>query len=428
MRNGATQGIESGRIGWWILLMIATGGSLCCQTKSQPGKIEPQILIVHEQVVQEQWPVTLNLVNAPADVTRIEPGQCVHFGVVATGDDRDALLKRMQFAFELRYSDKTETFSGEPAQEIKQIKPEGGDFVTQALAVAGVKNPMLSMASLAASRARWCAPPDAGDGKATVQGKATAPDGKTVSFKSRTIDVQTFETARKQPPFKDSHDIDEWIIHYYADPDPAELWPALRIMAGDETARNSPNSIVFFVSALKSSKTAAEEMMRKLAGEESWVRRYTAAALKLAGYPMESVVQALPREDQAFINSLHQPDAFDMTPGLDIGARQDMLWGMFFATGDIRPVRTIASELAWNNDYRKLKQTIDAGGKPDMDDSTFRAVGYGAAGWSLGALSRQAPLVSDYIEAIRAAPETPSTVKSELGHLFDNPAFRRESK
>lgn len=428
MRNGAKARTEIRRIGVLILLMAAAGENLHSGTKSQPGHIEAQILILHEQVVQEQWPATLNLVNAPTDVTRIEPGQCVRFGVVATGDERDALLKRSQFAFELSFSGKTETFSAGPAQEIKQIKPEGGDFVTQALAAAGVKNPMLTMASLAASTARWCAPLDAGDGTVTVQGKATAPDGKTISFKSRTIDVQTYEAARKQPPFKDSHDVDEWLIHYYSDPDPAELWPALRLMAGDETARNSPNSVFFFVCALKSSKPAAEEMTKKLAAEETWVRRYTAAALKFAGYPVESLIQALPQDDQTFINSLHQPDPFDMTPGLDIGARQDMLWTIFFATGDIQPVRAIASELAWNDDYRKFKKTIDAGRKPDWNDSTFRAVGYSAAGWSLGALSRQTPLVSDYIDAIRAAPDTPSRVKDELGHLFDNPAFRRPSK
>jgi len=428
MKNGAKREIEIRWIGLLIVVMTAAGGNLCSQTKSQPGHIEPQILILHEQVVQEQWPATLSLVNAPADVTRIEPGQCVRFAVVATGDDRDALLKGMQFAFDLRFLGRTETFSTEPAQAIKQIKPQGGDIATQVLAVAGIKNPVLSMASLAASRARWCVPLDAGDGSAQVQGKATAPGGKTVAFKARSFDVQTFESARKQPPFKDSNGVGEWVIHYYAAPDPAELWPALRLVAGDENARNEANTMIFFVSALKASKPAAEDMMKKLPGEELWVRRYAAAALKFAGYPLQSVIQALPQEDQAFISSLRQPDPFDVTPGLDIGARQDMLWGMFFATGNIQPVRTIASELAWNDDYRKFKKTIDAGRKPDPDDSTFRAVGYGAAGWSLGALSRQAPLVSDYIEAIRAAPDTPSTVKDELGHLFDNPAFRRESK
>ena len=342
MKTGAKQRAEIRRISLWILLMIAARGNVAAQVKSHPGRIEPQILVLHEQVVEEQWPATLSLVNAPADVTRIEPGQCVRFGVFATGDNRDALLTQMQFAFEFKFSGKTESFPAEPAQAIKQIKPQGGDFVTQALASAGIKNPVNTMASLAASKARWCVPVDTVDGTAMVQGKATAPDGKKVLLKSRSIDVQTFETARKRRPFKDSNGGGEWVIQYYAAPDPAELWPALRLVAGDENARNTSNTMMFFASALKASKPAAEEMMKKLAGEELWVRRFGAAALKFAGYPVDSVIQAFPQEDQAFLSSLRQPDPFDMTPGQDIGARQDMLWSMFFATGDIRPVRTIA--------------------------------------------------------------------------------------
>jgi len=344
--------------------------------------------------------------------------------VVATGDGRDALLKRMQIGFEFTFSGKTQTFAAEPAQAIKQIKPHGGDFVTQALGSAGIKNPVLSMASVAASKAGWCAPLDAQDGSATLQGRATIPDGKNVTFESRTIRVKTFETARKQAPFKNGQEVGSWIMQYYAAPDPAQLWPALRMVAADEKTRGSSSTMIFFVSALKADKLAAEDLMKKLPGEDQWVRRYSATALKWAGYSTESLTSAFSPEDQSFLNSLQQPDPFDMTPGADIGARQDMLWSIFFATGSIKPVRVIASELAWSEDYKKFRKTAESGRKPDLDAGTFRAVGYGAAGWSLGALSNQAPLVADYIDAIRAAPDTPPVVKNELGHLFDNPAFR----
>jgi hypothetical protein len=34
------------------------------------------------------------------------------------------------------------------------------------------------------------------------------------------------------------------------------------------------------------------------------------------------------------------------------------------------------------------------------------------------------PLLRDYIEAVKASPETRSAVKIELANLFTNPAFR----
>lgn len=410
---------------WFLVLMLSAKGLLCAvDEKSKPTQLEPYILIFPEQVVTEQWPATLDLVNAPADLKQVEPGQCIRLGIVATGDGRDTLLKQTKFTFEIIFLGKTQAFASEQAEAVKQIKPQGNDFVTQALGSVGIKNPVQSLASLAASRASWCVPVDVQDGTATIHGSARTADGKTISLKAHSIAVKTFETARKQLPFKDSEAVGGWITQYYQAPDPALLFPALRIIALDENARKNSGLMVFFVAALKAHKPAAEELAPRLSGEESWVRRYSAAALKWSGYPTESLVSGFPEEDQSFLNRVQQPDPFDKTPGADIGARQDMLWSIFFATGNIEPVRAIASELAWADDYRQFKKTIDSGQKPDLNASTFRAAAYGAAGWSLGSLSNQDPLVADYIDAIKAAPDTSPVVKKELAHLFDNPAFR----
>ncbi len=114
-----------------------------------PTQILPDILILGDQVVQEQWPSMLRLVNAPSDLKQVEPGQCIRFGVVASGDDRDQLLDSAKFTFEFTLAGKTQTFAAELAQTVKQIKPQGGDFVTKALGAAGIKNPVPSLASVA---------------------------------------------------------------------------------------------------------------------------------------------------------------------------------------------------------------------------------------------------------------------------------------
>ncbi|HEY6348093.1 MAG TPA: hypothetical protein VI636_01665 [Candidatus Angelobacter sp.] len=406
-------------------LMLGMHGMLCvAQEKPKQAHIESDIWILPEQVVQEQWPATLELVNAPTNLEHVEPGQCVRFGVVATGDGRDVLLKQTKFGFEFSFSGTTQTFVAEPAQAVKQIKPHGGDFVTQALASIKVENPLLTLASLAASRAGWCVPLDAHDGTATLRGTGQTSDGKTVSLKQRRLEVRTYETARKTPPFKDINEVGAWVVQYYQAPDPAQLLPALRMVTAVEEVRKSSNTMAFFIAALKAHKPAAEELMRKLPGEERWVRLYAAAALNWAGYSTDALMSGFTEKDKSFLSSMQLKNAFDMTPAADIGGRQDMLWSIFFATGDMEPVRVIASELAWADDYRQFKKTFDAGTKPEWNASTFRAVAYSAAGWSLGRLSHQDPLVADYVDAIRSSPNTLLVVKNELAHLFDNPAFR----
>lgn len=55
----------------------------------------------------------------------------------------------------------------------------------------------------------------------------------------------------------------------------------------------------------------------------------------------------------------------------------------------------------------------------------MRGLSYSAAGWSLSSFQRSDPLVADYIEFMRASPDVPQGIKSELTGLPANPAFRR---
>jgi hypothetical protein len=102
-----------------------------------------------------------------------------------------------------------------------------------------------------------------------------------------------------------------------------------------------------------------------------------------------------------------------------------MLWGVFGATGEYEPVKTIASALAWRSDYEAFaKMRNSPNHPPGLTPSIVPGVVYTAAGWSLRSLQTQDGLVADYIEYMLASQETPPAIKSELGALSTNPAFR----
>ena len=89
-------------------------------------------------------------------------------------------------------------------------------------------------------------------------------------------------------------------------------------------------------------------------------------------------------------------------------------------------MNTIASALSWRADYEdfdKLRKTPDH--SSTLTPSIVRGVVYTAAGWSLSSFQMNDPLVADYIDYMRASPDTPQTVKSELAGLANNPAFKR---
>src|SRR5258708_4146664 len=78
---------------WYRVLAVAQSGILCAaalaQSESYPkgkkpdhGTIRPEILVLPQQTVKEQWPVILELVNVPGLLQQVEPGQCIRLGVV----------------------------------------------------------------------------------------------------------------------------------------------------------------------------------------------------------------------------------------------------------------------------------------------------------------------------------------------------------
>jgi len=128
-------------------------GKVYPSRKSSPARIEGQIMLLNETVLTQQWMHTLDPVNAPKNSTLLNPGQCIRIGVIATGDDRDEYLKHTKLSFGVRLAGQTVSREYALMSFFKKMKPEGGDFVTSALAAGGVKAPdaIRSLASLGIS-------------------------------------------------------------------------------------------------------------------------------------------------------------------------------------------------------------------------------------------------------------------------------------
>ncbi len=421
----------------WLLpaiILLMSGSEVCSAQSSGPAKIVTEIAILHEEVVTEQWPVMLEAVHPPTEPKYLEPGQCIRFGVFALGNGRRELLQKSTYAFDISLAGNHQSFSSEPLQTVKLTTLFMPEFLAQTLGKGRVFKEIPPDQALAASgpKTRWCVPVDAQDETASVQGSVLLADGKTLALKHRKLEIKTFESARKKSPFNNTNQVGDWLQHFHDTPDPALLLPALRLIAQDGTARNATNLMEFFVAAFKAHPVAAEELQRRLPAEDRWTRLIGTAVLGWAGYETASLRAALPQEDKNALAAVSLPDPFDTTPNERIGARQDMLWAIFFATGRMQPVRAISMALAWSEDYTKLmergRQMRASGEKPTGEWPPYaaRAAAYGAAGWSMGSLASSDALLSDYIEALKAAPDTQPSVKQELENLYKNPAFRMD--
>jgi hypothetical protein len=124
----------------WATALLQTQDVTYPPHKSSPPQIESQLVLLAESAIQTQWTHSLNLVNAPQNITVLNPGQCIRFGIYSTGDNRDDYLQKTKLSFTVQFAGHSDSHPLASPSAFKQIKPEGGDFVAAALGVAGVKH------------------------------------------------------------------------------------------------------------------------------------------------------------------------------------------------------------------------------------------------------------------------------------------------
>lgn len=428
---------------------VAAGTLLCCSLNaladdvavkkaapSKPAQISSRLMVIGDDVAREQWPTMLPLVNAPENRMTAFPGQCISVAIAAGGDDRDALLKETAYNFEIEFAGKKQKFDRLHPMAIKRIKPEGGDFVMQALSAAQVGHgglPELSMASLAAFDVKWCVPKDARDGKATISGSALPPNGAALRFKETSLPVVSLDKAVAEGTFRTKEEFAEWFTGYYRKPTPARVLAACRFLGGDNMAF-ALNVRTFLVEVLKSSPEVANDLQARLAGEDPAVRGFALHLLKMVGYDITQVMARLPEKDRAFqeeflrrVPPLVDPYDLQVDPAhFDTAMRMDALWSIFLVTGKPKPVRAIADVLMWRDDYPAIREAQKTPGKQKvMTVALGRGVSYMAAGWSLGSFVRHDGQVADFVDSWKADPDTPKVLKEELDKLLVNEAFKR---
>lgn len=393
--------------------------------KLPPAKLSPTPDLLLDAVVTQQWPATLPLVNPPVSLEYLSPGQCIRVGAVVYGEGHKALIAKVKIGFTVHYGILDQSFPTEAPLGIKQMKPEGGDFVTAALAAGGVKAPDMSMASMAGSAGKWCVPDGAQGGTVKIDAAVTV-DGKPAKMKP--VEAEIDAPGKTAAPFKSALEANDWMQRYHFAPRPAFLAPATQLILPYlvQNPGGVPTLQAFLAAALKQNPAAAARLGPALTASNKMTRVFMMDLLDKDGIQLNQPPTLGGDEKQVLSQAPALTDPFDMTPTPELFSKLDMLWSNFAATGRIEPIQAITSALAWRADYDAFVQMKKEGKKPaELNDSEIRALAYMAAGWSLGSFQQSDGLAADYIQAIEASPNTPAAVKKELAGLQSNPAFQR---
>ncbi|MBP1772413.1 MAG: hypothetical protein H6P99_1576 [Holophagaceae bacterium] len=408
------------------------------ERKPQPAEFLESPWLVGTETLKH-WQGLPDQVNAPDLRTRICPGQHVTVAVGARGDDRDQFLRGQTYTISITTGAESKIYERLRPVQVRRIKAEGADFVISALRAGGVGSgeteAFMSMVSVAFFDLDWVPPANAKDGSIKVLVKATSQGMTSHQLETSRVEFWTYERVVRDGGFKDAKARESWMMGYYQHPEPTRLLHQFRASKDDEHAFQ-PNARLFCAEVLKSDPSAARDLLARLKAEEPVVRMIGVVAFMDAGYSLPGLLEAMPAEDREMFKVIPEkvpplPDPYDLAPDVQnvmkVPSAFDMLWSLFLATGDPKPVRAIAGALAWRkegNDFLALRKS---GKKPQgLTVDLVKGVSYMAAGWSLGSFYRTHPLVTDYIEAWKQDSTVPQVVREELGTLLSNEAFKRD--
>jgi len=405
--------------------------------KPQPTEWVEQPWVIGTEVMKH-WRDLPNQVNAPTLRTRVCPGQHLTLAVGARGDNRDQLLKAGTYSFTITVGAESKTFENLRPTQTRRIKAEGADFVLSVLKGAQVNSgeaeSLMSVVSIALFDLDWVAPVNSKERLVTIKGKVAAADGTSKSLKDAQVEYWSYERSAKEGGFKNQEESGKWMMAYYQQPEPSRLLHMFRLSKDDKNAF-SPHARMFSIEALKSDPGAAKDLISRLTAEDPDARFCGMVMLDGAGYDFTTLLESLPEREQDTYKMVSTkmpslPDPYDLTPSVDdpsqVPTHMDMLWSIFLATGDAKPVRAIASVLEWRKDGKAFLEIRKSGKKIDkVTPEIVRGVAYMASGWSLGSFYRNYPLVTDYIEAWKKDANVPQVIREELGTLMTNEAFKR---
>lgn len=406
--------------------------------KPQPTEFMENPWLIGAETVKH-WQGLPDQVNAPDYRTRVYPGQHLTVAVGAKGDTRDQFLRGQTYTISITLGSESKVFERLQPIQVRRIKAEGADFVLSALRAGGVGSgeaeSYMSMVSFALFDLDWAPPTNAKDGFIKVLVKATSQNSSSHQLENSKIEFWTYERAAKDGEFKDSKEHEGWMMGYYQHPEPTRLLHHFRTSKNDQNAFK-PNTRLFCAEVLRSNPQAAHDLLARLKGEEPVVRMIGVVAFLDAGYSLTNLLEAMPAEDRERFKVIPEkvpilPDPYDLVPDtqnfIKVPSAFDMLWSQFLATGDPKPVRTIASGLEWRKEGKDFLALRKSGKKPDgVTVDLVKGVSYMAAGWSLGSFYRNHPLVTDYIDAWKKDSTTPTVIREELGTLLTNEAFKRD--
>ncbi len=432
------------RLGTISFIALCVSIAMQAQVVVQKGPKEPGAVSDQVWVVPGGWTNRIppsGSVNAPGFLDALAPGQRIGLGVIAKGEGRDHLLEGRSLQVTITLPSGSVTLTPKAAP-IRHIKAEGADMVLSVLKAGGISGPTeteldqaTSLVSLMDFELPWEAPSVVKEVVATITldlkgGVGPAPVLKPITLRIRPWSAWWSDSQPATP------DLNAFMKGFHERPEPGRLLPMLK-SAVRQKALDSHSVYGFFAAAFRSQPAARDAeltslgtlepvdqwaflMMLKLGGSD-----VSAASSSLSADVQKSLQGAVPLADPPELFAFEDP--VDPQRAMGLGVPMDQCWGGWMATGDSKYLKGLVSQLAFAPFLPDLNNLLKTkAGAAGLNAKVARGLAYRTAGWSLSSFQREDPQVADWIAYWGKDPSQPEIVRTQLGTLGSNPAFKQE--
>jgi len=214
----------------------------------------------------------------------------------------------------------------------------------------------------------------------------------------------------------------DWMSNYYRAPDPGRAFAGIRqYVASDDQGRKTGSALQLFFARIFIDNPFLRDRFRQVyAQAERNDREKLLLVLAAGGQALADWPDKLNASEQAFYDEARYLVLPDLNlPPASIG-EINALWGQFYATGDIAPLRPLVAALALHT-YRGVQEKLIVGALQESADVQAQAAMedvYKALLWSLISHGEYHSRVEKYLQVIANEKSLEAPVQGELEQVL----------
>lgn len=227
-------------------------------------------------------------------------------------------------------------------------------------------------------------------------------------------------------------ELENWMQGYYQSPSPEKAIHAYLFYASNKASGNDTSfapAFTYFLHVVNNNRYLLPHVIRIYPEQDLKTKIYLIYLLRYADYDASDFLSKLEgKEKEVYEGIKDKPYGIDPYDSIEDAAQLDMLWGEFFATGSIKPIKRLIHVLEYRKYSGSMKhyKSLEDPTPEERKKAEYELI-FHAAIWSLKGNCSQHELVHRYCIHVLRHIKLNDDVKSTLQYILSKVKEKKQS-